>query len=131
MPPRTPPKLLALVLAVTLSLSAHGAELVREFKGSRSMTTAEFEVAAPWILEWRVTGDFPMHLAVDVALLYAGTGVHVGNVLKTKQTGNGVKLFEQGGRFTFLVNASMASWTLRVEQLTRQEAAQYTPKTEP
>jgi hypothetical protein len=105
--------------------AASGKELVREFKGSESRYTGEFEVQAPWILDWRVTSDVAP--AVEVALLQAGTGVFVGSALRTKQTGNGVRLFEESGRFQFRVNSTLASWTLRVEQLTRAEAGQYTP----
>ena len=107
---------------------ASAGELVREFKGADSANTAEFEVEAPWILDWRVSGEFAESIAVDVALLEAGTSAHVGNVLKTKRTGNGVRLFKQGGRFYFRVNSSMANWTLRVEQLSPEEAEDYTPK---
>ena len=110
------------------SLPALSGDLVREFRGSRSMDTAEFEVKAPWVLEWRVSSEFANALAVDVALVEAGTGVHQGNVLKTKNTGNGARLFDQPGRFYFRVSSTMAKWTLRVEQLTPEEAEGYTPK---
>ncbi|MEJ2534764.1 MAG: hypothetical protein P8008_04695, partial [Gammaproteobacteria bacterium] len=33
------------------------AETVAEFSGSSSRTTAEFEVEAPWLLDWRVSSD--------------------------------------------------------------------------
>jgi hypothetical protein len=35
---------------------------------------------------------------------------------------------DKGGRYVLQVNASLAEWTLRVEQLTREEAKTYTPK---
>ncbi|MDX1698040.1 MAG: hypothetical protein R3308_07110 [Thiohalobacterales bacterium] len=122
-----------LILAAALLLAcwpAMAAEVVREFRGSRSLDTVEFEVKAPWVLEWRVAGDFAGSLAVDVSLVEAGTGVHQGNVLKTKNTGNGARLFEQSGRFYFRINSTMAEWTLKVEQLTAEEAKGYTPKSE-
>jgi hypothetical protein len=31
---------------------AVGKELIEELKGSESRTTAEFEVKAPWIVDW-------------------------------------------------------------------------------
>lgn len=111
-----------------VSMPALAGDVVREFKASRSMDTAEFEVKAPWVLEWRVSSEFANALAIDVALIEAGTGVHQGNVLKTKNTGNGARLFDQSGRFYFRINSTMADWTLRVEQLTAQEAKGYTPK---
>jgi len=39
-----------------------------------------------------------------------------------------VRLFTESGRYVFQVNSSLANWTLRVEQLTRQEAETYLPK---
>jgi hypothetical protein len=114
------------VACVATDLSAR--ETVREFKGSRSSQTGEFEVEAPWILDWRVSGDFAQMMAVEVSLVAAGTGVHLGYVLKTKHTGNGVRLFNEGGRYFFKIDATMANWTLRVEQLSPEEAELYTPK---
>jgi len=100
---------------------------VAVFEGSESRTTPEFEIEAPWIIDWRVTSGEGYELAVDVSLERAGTGVHVGNVLKTKSTGTGVRLFEEGGRYYFRVNSSFANWSLRVIQLTPAEAEAYTP----
>lgn len=108
---------------------ARAEELVREFRGERAMQTAEFEVKAPWILDWRVTGEYAEDMAVDVSLVKAGFNVHEGNVLKARSPGNGVRLFDQGGRFLFRVDSTLAAWTLRVYQLTPEEAKLYTPRT--
>ena len=102
-------------------------ELIREFKGSGNKTTQEFEVEAPWIVDWRTTGDYPGQMAVEVNLASV-SGEYLGKVMVTKYVHNGVKLFDEGGRFVFQVNSSLANWTLRVEQLTRQEAETYLPK---
>ena len=120
--------LLLLAVACFSTGSVFGKELVREFTGGESKYTGEFEVRAPWIVDWHVTSD--LSPAVEVSLVQAGTGVFVGSVLRTKQTGNGVRLFDEGGRFQFRVNSTMANWRLRVEQLTREEAKLYTPVTD-
>ncbi len=120
--------ILALAVSCCVAGAAFGKELVREFKGSDSKYTGEFEVEAPWIVDWHVTSSLTP--AVEVNLVQAGTGVFVGSVLRTKQTGNGVRMFDEGGRYQFRVNSSMANWTLRVEQLTREEAELYTPITD-
>ena len=105
-------------------------ELVREFKGSESTTTAEFEVKAPWIVDWRMTGDYPGQMALNVNLVAAGTGEYEGKIVTTKYVSDGVKLLDEGGKFRFQVNSSLVNtWTLRVEQLTAAEAELYTPKT--
>jgi hypothetical protein len=103
-------------------------ELIREFTGSESATTADFEVVAPWIVDWRTHGDYPGQMAVEVGLINASTGEYVGKITTTKYVDNGVRLFNEGGVYRLQVDASMASWTLRVEQLSRQEAETYKPK---
>jgi len=111
-----------------LSTIVNGKELIREFKGSDSKTTTDFEVEAPWIVDWRTTGDYPGTMALQVNLVSSPSGEYLGKIVSTKWVDNGVKLFNEGGRFRFQVNSSLINWTLRVEQLSRQEAAAYTPK---
>ena len=118
----------AVLLLLALPLATQAEELVTEFKGSRSTTTLEFEVKAPWIMDWRISGDGNQVSAIDVSLFNAGTGIHEGMVLRRKMPGNGVRLFQQSGKFQFKVISNLSEWTLRVEQLTRAEAEQYTPR---
>ena len=115
------------LLCMTFSASLPAAEIVKEFTGTRTGHTGVFEVKAPWLLDWRVVSDFPEALALDVSLVDAETGAYEGAVLKTRYVNNGVRLFRKSGRFQFKVDALMARWTLRVEELTEEEAAQYTP----
>jgi len=55
-------------ILVALSLPVTGAEVVREFSGSGAATTAEFEVEAPWILDWRVNSEYQKSMAIEVHL---------------------------------------------------------------
>jgi hypothetical protein len=103
-------------------------ELVRQFSGSRSTETAEFEVKAPWLVDWRVNSDYPSAMGIAVTLAYGETGFHAGNVFKTKSPGDGLRLIEESGRFKFKVDAAIANWTLKVIQLTPEEVEQYKPK---
>jgi hypothetical protein len=121
------PILVALGL-LALAGAAQAGDLVRQFSGDRSTQTAEFEVEAPWLIDWRVNSDFPSSMGISVALLNA-SGAYEGIVLKTKAPGNGVRLMEQGGRYSLKVDATVTRWVLKVEQLTRAEAELYTPKT--
>lgn len=102
-------------------------ELVRQFSGDRSTETAEFEVEAPWLIDWRVNSDYPQAMGISVVLV-KDNGAYEGRVVKTKSPGNGVRLMQEGGRFAFKVDSTVAYWTLRVEQLTPAEAELYTPK---
>jgi len=119
--------LLILVAFITTATTAHGKELVQKFTGSRSTETVEFEVRAPWLLDWWVNGEYPQAVGLEVSLIDARTGKHAGYLLKTKRPGNGLRLFDQSGTFRLKVDATMANWILKVEQLTREEAEQYTP----
>jgi len=119
--------LLSLMLC-SIGMEANSAELVGKFTGSGSGETAEFEVKAPWLLDWRVNGDFPQMLGIEVSLIDAKSGTHAGYVLKTKRRGNGVRLFDEEGLFRFKIDATLANWILKVEQLSRTEAELYTPK---
>ena len=113
---------------VLIPQGASAKQLVAEFSGQSSDTTREFEVQAPWIIDWLVAGEPAKFDAVDVSLYNAKTGGFEGVVLKTKSAGNGVRLFKQSGRYYMQVQASMMNWHLRVFQLTEEEAKAYKPK---
>jgi len=110
------------------SPQAESKELIREFKGSESKTTAEFVVKAPWIVDWITTGDYPGSMGLQVDLVSSPGGEYVGKILTTKWVDNGVRLFNEGGRFRLQVNSNLINWTLRIEELSRKEADAYTPK---
>lgn len=114
-------------IPLLLSATADSKELVTSLSGSGSTTTREFEVQAPWIVDWRVNSDFPQSMAIEVSLVDASTGFHNGLIVQTKHAGNGVRLFRQSGRYKFRISTTLAYWTLRVEELSREEAEQYTP----
>jgi len=120
--------IILLLFILTLAGNVQAGELVREFSGSRSTETAEFEVRAPWLVDWRVNSDFPRSMGIAVTLAHGETGFHAGNVFKTKSPGNGLRLIEESGRFKFKVDSAIAEWTLKVIQLTPGEVEQYTPK---
>ncbi len=109
-------------------LTASAKTLVREFSGTGTATTAEFEVRAPWILDWRVNSDYQGSLAIEVALVDANTGFQAGMILQTKRPGNGVRLFNKGGKYRLRVSSTLARWQLKVEQLTAAEAELYKPR---
>ena len=114
-------------LLVMVSVS-HAADTVKEFRGSDSTTTAIFTVESPWLLDWRLDGDYDALIALDIALIEANTGRHVGRVLHTKHKGNGLKLFDHAGRYQLRVSSTLARWTLKVRQIQPEEKELYMPK---
>jgi len=118
----------AAILTLLIAQDAGAEQLVREFSGSRSTETPEFEVKAPWLLDWRVNSEYPRSMGIAVTMTEGGTEAFAGKVFKTKSPGNGLRLMEEGGRFRFKVDATIANWTLKVIQLTPDEVEQYKPK---
>lgn len=117
-------------LGLLLAVNAGSRHVVTEFSGggSQSMTTREFTADAPWIVDWRVNSEFQGSMAIEISLVDGPTSYHKGLIVQTKQPGNGVRMFNESGSFRFRISSTLAKWTLRVEELTREEAEQYRPK---
>ena len=116
------------MLLALAALPALGSDVVREFSGTSNMLTSVFTVESPWILDWRLNGDYDRLLALDISPIEAQTGKHIGRVLHTKHKGNGVKLFNEGGTYQLRVSATLARWNIKIEQLSEEEAELYTPR---
>ncbi len=123
--------LLIALLFVLTAAPAEAKKRVAEFRGSGNTTTAVFRVESPWVLDWRLDGDFDQLLALEITLIEAKNRRHVGRVVYTKRKSNGARLFHQGGLYQLRINSTLARWTVKIEQLTREEAEQYTPKERP
>lgn len=118
---------------LTLTAPARAGDLVREFKGTGNTTTPAFSVESPWILDWRLDSDYAMKIGLDIVLVDATTGRFVGGVKSgtiknITNRGNGVRLFNTGGRYKLRISSSLARWSIKIEQLTEEEAELYTPR---
>ena len=119
----------AMALIVTIAPIANGAEeLVTKFEGKDSTITASFRVNGPWLLDWRVNSDYTRSMAIDIVLLDAETGLQVGRVKHKKEPDNGLRLFDQGGRYKIRIDASHTRWQVKIIQITKADAELYTPK---
>lgn len=125
---RSAVRLLALMLMALALAPSSASNLVREFTGNSSVTTLSFHVESPWILDWRLDADYDQLVALDITLVDAKTGRHVGLVLHTQRKGNGVKLFKKGGNYHLRISSTLARWRIKIEQLTDDEAELYVPK---
>ncbi len=115
-------------LALLLVSAANSRSLVREFSGNKNTTTAEFRVEGPWLLDWRLDSEYGQMVALDISLIDARTGKHLGRVLHTKFIGNGLKLFDDGGTYQLRISSTLARWRVKIEQITPEEAELYTPR---
>jgi hypothetical protein len=124
-------KLTILLVATLFALTTTPAEAktrVAEFKGEGNVTTAVFRVDSPWVLDWRLDGDYEAMMGLEITLIEAKTSRHVGRVLYTKNRGNGVKLFHSAGLYQLRISSTLARWSVKIDQLTRAEAESYTAK---
>ena len=117
------------ILLALVAQPAGAKTRVAEFSGEGNTTTAIFRVESPWILDWRLDGDFDQLVGLEITLIEARNSRHVGRVLYTKRRGNGVKLFQSAGLYQLRISSTLARWTVKIEQLTPEEAELYTPKT--
>ncbi|MBM38481.1 MAG: hypothetical protein CMO97_05350 [Woeseia sp.] len=121
-------KILIIIPFFFISPIAQSENVIEEFRGSESVTTPIFLVEAPWLLDWRLDGDYDELIALDISLIEAETGRHIGRVLHTKRKGNGLKLFNYSGRYQLRVSSTLARWTLKIKQIKSEEKELYTPK---
>lgn len=119
---------LAVIFLTLVTAPAAAKTRVAEFKGSGNSTTAIFRVESPWVIDWRLDGDYEQMMGLEITLVEAKTGKHVGRVLYTKRRGNGVKLFQSAGLYQLRISSTLARWSVKIDQLTREEAELYTAK---
>lgn len=120
--------LLLAALLVFSQLAVAEEHTVREFRGSGNTTTAAFTVEDPWLLDWRLDGDYDNMIAVDVALIDARNGRHLGRILLAKHRSNGLKLFREGGEYKLRISSTLARWTFKVKQIAPEDADKYTAR---
>ena len=111
-----------------VGVNASSQQAVAEFSGNNNKTTTEFEVRAPWILNWRITGNYSGSVGFELMLLDGKTRMHKGVILRLRRTGNGVKLFNESGTFRFRISAGLANYHLKVEEISEEDAKLYTPR---
>ncbi|MBT7274971.1 MAG: hypothetical protein P8O19_05910 [Woeseiaceae bacterium] len=114
--------------SISLFQSINAEILIRDFKGSQSITTSEFDVSSPWLIDWRVNSNYKENMALEVSLVDAKTGFLVGRIFKTKYAGNGVKIFNDGGRYRLRISSSFTNWNFKIKEITISEAESYSVK---
>ena len=108
---------LAACFAVT---AVQGQGVVAEFSGNSNTTTRELEVQAPWIMEWRVTGNYTGSVGFELMLLDGKTRMHKGVILRLRHRNNGVKLFNESGSFRFRISSGLANYSIKVQEISER-----------
>ena len=117
-----------LILLASAPMAAADERLVREFSGSSPTLTGEFTVESPWLLDWRLNGDYEQLMALDISLIDARTGRHVGRVKHTKVKSNGLRLFNESGTYKLRISSTLARWTVKIIQIEPEDVERYTPR---
>ncbi|MBT8068253.1 MAG: hypothetical protein KJO09_13505 [Gammaproteobacteria bacterium] len=112
--------LLAMPLGVA---SAADTDRIR-FDGEGNGRTAVFEVDGPWMLDWSLHSNTPSRAIFEMRLHDGASGAFIGRLMELHGTGNGLKLFEQGGTFQIAIVASQVGWELEVSEVSEEKAAQ-------
>lgn len=119
----------SLCMLLVFAAPIAGAEqLVKEFTGTGNTTTPMFTVEAPWLLDWRLDADYEQLVALDITLVEAHGGRHVGRVLHTKRKGNGLKKFDAAGTYQLRISSTLARWRIKIIQISAEEGELYTPR---
>jgi len=126
-------KIAAALMLCLFAMPLPAGQLVREFKGTGNTTTADFTVTSPWIIDWRLDSDYDRQISLDMVLIDAASGQFLGGIKSGPRSNitnrsNGVRLFHSSGRYKLRISSSLARWTIRVEQLSEEEAERYTPR---
>ena len=119
---------MTIILVALFAQPALAKTRIAEFTGTGDTTTAIFRVDSPWVLDWRLDGDYEQLVGLEITLVEARNSRHVGRVLYTKRRGNGVKLFHTAGLYQLRISSTLARWSVKIDQLTREEAELYKPK---
>jgi hypothetical protein len=67
-------------------------------------------------------------LRLEVWVIDSSTGQVIGRAVRADEPNNGVRLFEDGGTYRLRISSTLADWRVKIQQLTPEEAEQYTPK---
>lgn len=122
-------QILSIIISVLIFYQPLNAETtIREFSGTKSVTSGEFEVRAPWIIDWRVNSNYKENMGMEVSLVNAKTGFLIGRIFKTKYAGNGVKIFNEGGRYRLRISSSFTNWNFKIKEISKAEAESYSAK---
>lgn len=116
------------MLMLTGVLPAYASE--ERLTGSGSGRTPVVTFDGPWLAEWTTTSEQPLLASIEIRLYDADNGEYLGDVVEMKGIGNGVKLFENPGRYEFVIVGTFVNWDIRVDDVDPERAAAMRRKAE-
>jgi hypothetical protein len=93
------------------------------FTGKGDDRTAVCRTSGPWTLDWSITSDLSLLANFEMRMHDGISGEFIGTVIQLEGTGNGLKLFEDGGEFRLSIVASNVVWEVEIAEVTEEQAA--------
>lgn len=115
---------LSALLAMSCAMAAIAEPPRFTFTGSGTGLTPEFEMDAPWLIDWRADSEFPRVTTIEFRLQDARSGQLLGIINQAEGSARGLKLLDDVGRFRVQVNAEDVSWKIDIMQVSGERAAQ-------
>lgn len=111
------------ILAVCIWLAANPAAAeVQKLSGSDNGRPPPFTVEGPWTLDWTARSDSVDLASIELRLYDAKSGDFIGAIAEIKGTGNGLKLFENGGTYQLVVVGTLVKWDIEIEEISEELA---------
>ncbi len=76
----------------------------------------------PWLLNWRVSSDFPTLAYLEIHLYDAQTGRFVGLAVRHTGIGSGQKVIREGGEYRIAVVGRSINWGIKTEEVSEEVA---------
>ncbi len=89
---------------------------IAKFSGHNSEQTAEFDVKAPWLVDFEVNSEFP-DLATTVIRLEDDSDQTLGTAAAFRGTGRGLKLFRTSGRYRLDITSETTDWRIEISEI--------------
>jgi hypothetical protein len=109
--------------------SAESSEIVR-FDGQGNGKSPVFTVDGPWTMDWRASSEFPSLASFEMPLHDGTSGEIIGKLVELEGTGQGLRLFEDGGTYQIVVTGRSVEWDIDILEVSEEQAARLKRDTE-
>lgn len=117
------------VLIFCNTASAESSEIVR-FDGQGNGKSPVFTVDGPWTMDWSASSEFPSLASFEMRLHDGTSGEIIGKVVELEGTGQGLRLFKDGGIYQIVVTGRSVEWDIGILEVSEEQAARLKRNTE-